>query len=587
MLNKELELVPNKPGSYQMYDKNNNIIYVGKAKDLKKRLNSYFNREVFGKTKVLVNEINHFEYIITSSELEAFILELNLIKKHNPKYNILLRDDKSYPYIEYIKKPFPQLKIVRYLKIKKNSNTKLFGPYPNSYAARRIVNLINRLYPLKKCKGMPKEVCLYYHIGECLGYCVYDIEQSVLDQMETEITSFLNGNDTLIKNKIKEKIAYHSENTNYELAKNLNDELNYISIILDKQHVEINDLIDRDVINYYEANEKCSLQIFFIRHGKLLEVHRDIFDTHGFTEDNVLEYIHQFYEKHELPKEILINDKLNIDLLSKVIDTNFVVPIKGEKKKLLDLVYDNAKTYLDNNFELINRDEVRTIGANNNLKELLNLESLYRIDVFDNSNLFGNYSVSTMVVFKDGKPNKKDYRKYKIFEDKNDDYNMMKEVIYRRYQRALVEKSELPDLILIDGGINQINATLTTLKDLNLNIKVCGLVKDDNHRTSSLLDGDTLITYEIDKTKDLFHYLTRIQDEVHRYTVTYHKTIRSKGTIASILDTVEGIGSKRKKEILKKYGSINNIKKASIEELSNILPIKVSKNLLDILNKID
>jgi len=585
MFKNELELVPNKPGSYQMYNLDNQIIYIGKAKDLKKRLNSYFNRQVKDKTLLLVNEVNHFEYIITNTEIEAFILELNLIKKYDPKYNVLLTDDKSYPYIEYIKHPFPTLKIVRYLKIKKNKNNKLFGPFPNAFAAKKIVNLINRLYPLKKCEGMPKQVCLYYHIDECLGYCVHKISDEILMKMENEIIEFLNGNARIIKDKIMERLNFHSTNMNYEIAASLREELNYMSIILDKQKVELSDLVNRDVINYYSDNNYCCIIIFFIRHGKLLEVFRDVFPVINSLQENIEQYIVQYYEKHEIPSEILVCDDLNIELLNDLINTSIKVPNKGEKKKIIDLVKENAKTHLENTEKLIINSEKRTINANDELRKLLNLRTLNTIESFDNSNLFGNYSVSGMVVFKNGLPSKNDYRKYKISIEKNDDYHMMKEVIYRRYYRQLMEKNFLPDLILVDGGINQINATKSVLNDLNINIKICGLKKDESHTTNMLIDGDSLEEYSLEKQSDLFHYLIRIQDETHRYTINYHKTIRSKGSLSSVLDDVPGIGEKRKKELLKKYKGLKNILKANKNELNKILTESVATKLIDVLQK--
>ena len=357
MFKKELCLVPHLPGSYQMYNSNNTVIYVGKAKDLKNRLSSYFTGRVTGKTKKLVSEIAYFKYIVTSTENEAFILELNLIKKYDPKYNILLRDDKSYPYIEYINKPYPKLKIVRYLNIKKMKNRKLFGPYPNQYAARRIVNLINRLYPLKKCEGHPKELCLYYHIHECLGYCVKKIEEEDIKKMEEEIISFLHGNDTLIKEKIKDKIEYHSEHLNYELALELKKELDYISVVLAKQKVELNDLVDRDVVNFYVENGYISVNIFFIRHGKLLGNKSEIFPIMDDYIDEVEYYIGLYYAKNEIPNEIIVSDELDANMLSSALDARVVYAKKGKKKKLLDLARVNAKIQLNNEFEMIKSDE--------------------------------------------------------------------------------------------------------------------------------------------------------------------------------------------------------------------------------------
>lgn len=578
MFKEQLNLVPHLPGSYQMYNKDNIIIYVGKAKDLRNRLSNYFIGKNTGKTEIMVSEIDHFEYIVTNSELEAFILELNLIKKHNPRYNILLKDDKSYPYIEYTRKPYPSLKVVRYLNIKNHKDKLLFGPFVNVYAARRIVNLINRLYPLKKCDHLEKNVCLYYHIGECLGYCIKNIDKDKLDLMEKDIIKFLKGNEEVITNKLMEKIEFYSEQLNYEKARDLKKDLEYIKVVMEKQRVELHDNIDRDIINYYFDNGYLSIEIFYLRNGKLIGHNNKIIPV---MEDYISEleyFIVLYYNKHEIPKEILINDNINTEILNNILNTKFITSKKGNKKKLLDMAYNNAKLNLKNKLTLLEKESISTNGANKDLSRLLGI-NIYRIDVFDNSNIFGTFNVSGMVVFKDGVPSKKDYRKYKITVDKNDDYNTMKEVIYRRYYRCLVEKSELPDLILVDGGKSQIHACIDTLKELHLNIKVCGLVKNDKHRTNDLMDGDTLNIYDIDKTSKLFHYLTRIQDEVHRYTINYHRTIRSKGSISSVLDNVAGIGNVRKKELIKHFGSVKKISNASIEELSKFVPNNVAIEL--------
>jgi len=579
MLNEKLKLVPHLPGSYQMRDKNGIIIYVGKAKDLYKRVNSYFKGTVTGKTRKMVSEVVDFTYIVTNSETEAFIAEINLIKEYNPKYNILLKDDKSYPYIEYINKPYPKVKVSRYLSIKKRDNKTIFGPYPNAYAARRIVKLINRLYPLKKCEGKPKNVCLYYHIGECLGYCNKEIKEEQLKNMENEILSFLRGNDKILKDKLLEKINIYSETLNYEMAKELTDELNYINIILDRQKVELHDFVNRDIVGYFIDKGHIGINILFIRNNKLIGSHNDLLTIKIDPEEEINDYILNFYTRHEIPKEILVDKVFNKEILSELINSAFITPEKGVKKKLLTMAELNAKINLENEIKSYIRKEDRTTNANDALRDLLKLDNLKRIDAFDNSNLFGSYSVSGMVVFINGIPAKKEYRKYKISLEKNDDYNTMKEVIYRRYQRALVEKSELPDLIIVDGGINQINACLDTLKLLNLNIKVCGLKKNDKHRTNELIDGDNYSTIELDRDSNVFHFLTSIQDEVHRFTINYHKTLRSKGSISSILDSVDGIGNIRRKELIKKFGNIKNIKNASIEELTKIIPEAVAKDL--------
>lgn len=574
----KLSLVPHKPGSYQMKDKTGKIIYVGKAKDLNKRLSSYFNREHTGKTAKMVSLIDDFQYIVASSELEAFIIEINLIKEFNPKYNIMLTDDKSYPYIEYIREPYPRLKVSRYLNIRKKDGKKLFGPYPNAFAARKIVNLLNRLYPLKKCDGNPKEVCLYYHIGECLGYCSKGIDVEKVKVMEDEILSFLKGNDSILKDKILEKMKQYSDNLNFEMALELKRELEYIDVVLSKQKVELHDFVNRDVISYYVDNGYLSIEILFIRNGKLLNHKNVIYPLHLDIEDEVENYITQFYTRNEIPKEILIPETISCDNLSSFIDTTILVPQKGVKKDLLNMAYDNAKLNLKNKFEEIQKDESRTVEANEELANILGMDSLYRIDVFDNSNLFGSFAVSGMVVFIDGKPAKKEYRKYKVSVDVNDDYHTMKEILYRRYQRALVERFELPDLIVVDGGENQIRAALDILNLLHLDIKVVGLKKNDKHRTNDLISSD-LSVINIDRMSNVFHYLTRMQDEVHRFTINYHRTLRSKGSISSILDDIDGIGTSRKKQLIKKFGSVIKMKDATVDELKEILPENVAVEL--------
>ena len=579
MFREKLKTIPHLPGSYQMRNQNNVIIYVGKAKDLYKRVNSYFKGTVTGKTAKMVSEVADFTYITTTTEQEAFILEINLIKEYNPKYNILLKDDKSYPYIEYISKPYPRLKVSRYLNIKKKDKKLLFGPYPNAYAARKIVGLINRLYPLKKCEGMPKQVCLYYHIGECLGYCEKHVDATKLANIEREILDFLKGNDKILIDKIMEKINIFSESLNFEAALELKRELEYIKVILDKQKVELHDYVNRDAIGYYLDEGIVSIQILFIRNGKIVGSNNDKFYMISDLYDEVNSYILNFYTRHEIPKEMLLDENLNSEVISNILNTKAIIPMKGIKKRLIDMAKSNAKISLEQEITIIKNDELRSVGANDELRKLLKLDCLDRIDAFDNSNLFGSYAVSGMIVFKSGKPNKKEYRKYKVSVDKNDDYNTMKEVIYRRYYRAMVEQSEMPDLIIVDGGENQIRACKEVLDSLRLNIKVCGLKKDDHHRTNELIDGDTLKIIPIPRDSDIFHYLTRIQDEVHRFTINYHKTLRDKGTISSILDNIDGIGKVRKKELIKKYGSIKKMSEASIEDLSEIIPENVAIDL--------
>lgn len=579
MIKEKLKLVPELPGCYLMKNNKETIIYVGKAKNLKRRLNSYFNRMQEGKTKLLVSEIVDFDYIVTSSELEAFILEINLIKKYDPHYNILLRDDKSYPYIELIEKPYPKVTLKREINVvKKNKN--LYGPYPGAYAARRLVNLINRLYPLKKCDNMPKRECLYYHIGQCMGYCIHkDLDTSL---MVNEIKDILNGHDEILINKINEKIKVNSNNLNYEAALELKEELDYIKVVFEKQKVELNDGINRDIFNFVVEDGYLSIVVFFLRNGKLLGDKKNIFPLYGETADALMYYIVNFYSKKNIPpKEIIVPSNLDLDLLNEVIDSKVVYALKGKKKHLFDLAEVNAKINFDNNKELLYKNNERNYEANKELKDILGMKSLKRIESFDNAHLFGTYTVSGMVTFIDGEPSKKDYRKYKISVDQNNDAASMKEVLYRRYQKALMNKSELPDLILVDGGVIQINAAKEVLNSLGLNIKVCGLLKNDKHTLSELSDG--VNTYKIDKKSNVFYLLTRVSDEVHRYTINYHKQIRSKGSIQSVLENIEGIGPSRRKELIKKFSSLKKIKEANINELNEILPESVSLKLIDYL----
>ena len=427
----------------------------------------------------------------------------------------------------------------------------------------------------------------YVHIGECLGYCEKHVDQEKLMEMEQEILSFLRGNQDVLKNKILEKINMYSEQLNFEMALELKKELEYISIILDKQTMELHDYINRDVVGYFFNKGYLSIQILFLRNGRMVGGHTDIFPVVSDYTDELDTYLMNFYSKHEIPKEVLCTSDINTQVLSEIINANFLVPQKGKKKSLVDLAVRNAKINLENELEIVIRDEEKTEKANDELKDLLGLKKLDRIDLFDNSNLFGSFTVSCMVVFKEGRPAKKEYRKYKISLDKNDDYHTMQEVIYRRYYRALVDKTEMPDLIIVDGGINQINACLEILNSLNLDIRVCGLRKNDKHRTNDLIDSNGYRIIELDKMSPVFHYLTRMQDEVHRYTISYHRTIRSKGAISSVLDNIEGIGTKRKKELIKEFGSITKIKSASISELSKILPENIAVRLQEYLKEKD
>lgn len=581
-IREKLKLLTTEPGCYLMKNADDKVIYVGKAKNLKRRVSSYFNREHTGKTKALVENIKDFEYIVTATEVESLLLEINLIKKYSPKYNILLKDNKSYPYIEITNETYPRLIISRPRKIKGHKG-KLFGPYPNANAARRTVELLNRIYPFRKCHTIDKKVCLYYHIGQCLGYCEKEIEDGIVRQMISEVTSFLKGNYDEVRTKIKDLMLKASNNLNFERAIEYKEMLEYIDKVLEKQKISLNDNVNRDVINYYVKNDYISIQVLHLRDGRINMRDGEVFPLIDEIEDTLSYFIMSFYEQNEVPKEILVCDGFDYELLGEALETKVLVPQKGIKKQLVEMAHDNAKIVLDEKFELIIRDEKRTFEANEALGKMLGIPHLKRIETFDNAHLFGTYTVSGMVVFTNGRPDKKEYRKYKINSGSKDDYHTMQEVIYRRYYRVLHDKLEKPDLIIVDGGIIQINAAKEILDSLYLDIPVIGLKKNDKHRTTALLTQD--MEYEIDKTSDIFHLLTRMQDEVHRYTINYHKEIRSKGSLSSVLDNVPGIGSERKKMLLRKYKTITKLKSLTIDELKECLPDKVAKDLHEFLKE--
>ena len=585
LLKEKLALVPEKPGCYLHKDATGNIIYVGKAKNLKRRVNSYFNKIQVGKTKALVDNIYDFEYIVTNSEIESLILELNLIKKYSPKYNILLKDDKTYPYILLTNEKYPSLKIERY-KSRKKVKGKLFGPYPNVVSARKTVELINRLYPLKKCRNLKKDVCLYYHINECLGYCKYDVNQDKIDAMIKEINSILNGDYKLITKKLEEEMNKASLSLNYEKALELKKMIEDIKITLNKQIIVSNIKYNFDVFGFYENDNFLTIETLFIRDGVVTGKHHKIFNNNIDTEDLYTRYIIDFYDKFPLPKEIVINNIIDKELLVNYFNIDIIIPQKGDIKKILEMANLNAEIIAKEKVDLIKRNDDLRNKAIEDLKSLLGLKKLERIELFDNSHLFGTYYVGGMVVFHNFLPDKNEYRKYKISTENKDDLSAMKEVIYRRYYRALLENLELPDLIIIDGGELQVNAVKEIIDNLHLGLNIIGLKKDDHHRTSLIVDSN-LNNIDISKNNNLFLYLTRMQDEVHRYVISYHRNIKSKGSIESILNNVDGIGDKRRKELLKKYGSISKIKNASILELSHIIPEKVAVELKEYLEAIE
>lgn len=581
----KLALVPTKPGSYQMKNKDGIIIYVGKAKNLKNRLKSYFTGTVTGKTKMLVEDIDDFEYIVTSSELESLILEITLIKKYDPKYNIMLTDDKTYPYIELTKEKYPRLRVVRNVKRRRNLNY-LYGPYPNVSAARKTVNMLNRLYPLRKCEHLKKELCLYYHIHECLGYCVKEVEPKVINEMSKEIVSFLKGDSSFIREKINKEMMAASEAMNYEKALELKTMLEDIDITLRRQKIDLNNNYNFDLVNYYVDKNYLSIQVFFIRNGLLVGRNKDIISSDLDIYEQVVEYIIKFYEKHTvLPHELLVPEEIDGSLLEEYLKVKVTSPKKGKLKKLLDLARDNAKEVLEAEEEMLKKNDDLRLEAIDELKELLGTDKVSRMEAFDNSHLFGTFYVGGMVVYEDFLPLKDEYRKYKISSDVKDDLGAMKEVIYRRYYKVLMEDLTPPDVIVMDGGFNQVKIAVDIIRSLGLNIRVIGLVKNDKHKTSSIIDEDGRVL-NVKSDSNLFLFFSKIQEEVHRFAITYHRNIKAKGALSSVLDMVPGIGEVRKKELLKKFGSLKKMKEATVEELSEVVSRDVAVILFDYLQKI-
>ncbi|KKB72442.1 MULTISPECIES: excinuclease ABC subunit UvrC [Bacillus] len=586
-IKEKLALLPDQPGCYLMKDRQQTVIYVGKAKILKNRVRSYFSGSHDAKTQRLVSEIEDFEYIVTSSNIEALILEMNLIKKYDPKYNVMLKDDKSYPFIKITNERHPKLIVTR--KVKKDKG-RYFGPYPNVQAARETKKLLDRLYPLRKCAKLPDRVCLYYHLGQCLAPCVYDVTEETNRELTEEITRFLKGGYSDVKKELEAKMLEASENLQFERAKEYRDQIAHIESTMEKQKMAMNDMVDRDVFAYsYDKGWMC-VQVFFIRQGKLIERDVSMFPLYREADEEFLTFIGQFYSKnnHFLPKEILVPDSVDKDMIEELLDVKVRQPKRGAKKDLLLLAHKNAKLALKEKFSLIERDEERTIGAIERLGKALGIYTPYRIEAFDNSNIQGTDPVSAMVVFLDGKPNKKEYRKYKIKTVEGpDDYASMREVVRRRYTRVLKENLPLPDLILIDGGKGQVSAALDVLEnELSLDIPVAGLVKDDKHRTSNLLIGDPLEIVRLERNSQEFYLLQRIQDEVHRFAISFHRQLRGKSAFQSVLDGIPGVGEQRKKRLLKHFGSVKKMKEASVEDIQQAgIPLKTAQLIFEALKK--
>lgn len=584
----KLALLPDQPGCYLMKDKNGTIIYVGKAKILKNRVRSYFTGSHNTKTERLVSEIVDFEYIVTESNIEALLLEINLIKKNDPKYNIMLKDDKTYPFLKITNEKYPRLVITR--KVLKDKAF-YFGPYPDVGAANETKKILDRLFPLRKCKpSQTKEPCLYYHLGQCLCPYYFDVDPKVYTKIVDEVKGFLNGGHEKVESEIHQKMVQAAENMEFEKAAEYRDQIRAIETIMTRQKMTNTDLVDRDVFGYAIDKGWMCVQVFFVRQGKLIERDVSIFPFYNEAEEDFLTYIGQFYQENEhfIPKEVLIPDTIDQLSVEALLDTKVLQPKRGEKKKLVELANKNAAVALNERFDLIARKQERTIGAVERLGNAMNIPTPTRIESFDNSNIMGTNPVAAMVVFIDGKPAKKEYRKYKIKTVKGpDDYASMREVIYRRYARVIREGLPLPDLILIDGGKGQVDVAKDVLENqLGIDIPVAGMAKNEKHKTNELLFGSDLAVVPLERNSPEFFLLQRVQDEVHRFAITFHRQLRSKNSFASLLDEIEGLGPKRKKTLLKEFKSLKNITAATVEELQQIgLPKNVAQNVFDKLHE--
>ncbi|MFZ0077238.1 MAG: excinuclease ABC subunit UvrC [Exiguobacterium undae] len=581
----KLSLLPDEPGCYLHKNQFGEVIYVGKAKNLKNRVRSYFTGAHDLKTERLVADIRDFEYIITASELEALLLEMTLIKKHDPKYNIMLKDDKSYPYLKITNETYPRLITTR--KLKKDGGH-YFGPYPNAYAANETKRLLDRLYPLRKCQPMPKKLCLYYHIGQCLGPCEIPDLENEQKEIVSEIRRFLSGETKDLVQSLQEKMSGAAEAMEFERAGELRDQIRAIESIMNKQNMITADLTSRDVFGIYVDKGWMCVQVFFLRGGKMIERDVSLFPIYGTAAEELESFIVQFYEKNIKPSEIYVPPLVNQMLLKEAIGLRVHVPVRGSKRKLLDLATKNAENAIGERFELIARDEKKTVQAVQELADAIDVHPLSRIEIIDNANIQGADAVSALVVFEDGKPLKKEYRKFKIKTVKGpDDYESMREIVRRRYRRLLLEGARLPDLVLIDGGLGQLNAALEVIQDeLGLSLPVGSLKKDDKHRTSQLLFGEGGQLIELHPRSSAFYLLQRMQDEVHRFAITFHRSLRSKGMTRSLLDDIPGVGPKRRQQLIRHFGSMRSLKKANIEQLTEAgLPTKLAETVAEYLSQ--
>ena len=568
LIKSKLELLPTSPGCYIHKDKNGTIIYVGKAKNLRNRVRSYFRGSHDTKTEALVSEIVDFEFIVTESNIEALLLEINLIKENKPKYNIMLKDDKSYPFIKITNERYPRLIITR--QVKKDGGL-YFGPYPDVGAANEIKRLLDRIFPFRKCTNPPSKVCFYYHIGQCMAHTICKKDEAYFQSMAQEVSDFLKGQDDKIIDDLKGKMAKAAQSMEFERAAEYRDLIQAIGTLRTKQRVMAKDLQNRDVFGYYVDKGWMCVQVFFVRQGKLIERDVNLFPYYNDPDEDFLTYVGQFYQEksHLVPNEVLIPQDIDEEAVKVLVDTKILKPQRGEKKQLVNLAIKNARVSLEQKFNLLEKSVEKTQGAIENLGRLLQIPTPVRIESFDNSNIMGTSPVSAMVVFVNGKPSKKDYRKYKIKTVVGpDDYASMREVIRRRYGRVQRDGLTPPDLIVIDGGQGQVNIAKQVIQEeLGLDIPIAGLQKNDKHQTHELLFGDPLEVVELSRNSQEFFLLQRIQDEVHRFAITFHRQLRSKNSFSSQLDGIEGLGPKRKQNLMKYFKSLTKIKGASVDEI--------------------
>lgn len=571
LIKSKLELLPTSPGCYIHKDKNGTIIYVGKAKNLRNRVRSYFRGSHDTKTEALVSEIVDFEFIVTESNIEALLLEINLIKENKPKYNIMLKDDKSYPFIKITNERYPRLIITR--QVKKDGGL-YFGPYPDVGAANEIKRLLDRIFPFRKCTNPPSKVCFYYHLGQCMAHTVCHKDEAYFKGMAQEVSDFLKGQDDKIIDELKVKMTTAAQNMEFERAAEYRDLIQAIGTLRTKQRVMAKDLQNRDVFGYYVDKGWMCVQVFFVRQGKLIERDVNLFPYYNDPDEDFLTYVGQFYQEksHLIPNEILIPQDIDEEAVKALVDTKVLKPQRGEKKQLVNLAIKNARVSLEQKFNLLEKSMEKTQGAIENLGKLLQIPTPVRIESFDNSNIMGTSPVSAMVVFVNGKPSKKDYRKYKIKTVVGpDDYASMREVIRRRYSRVMRDGLTPPDLIVIDGGQGQVNVAKQVIQEeLGLDIPIAGLQKNDKHQTHELLFGDPLQVIELSRTSQEFFLLQRIQDEVHRFAITFHRQLRSKNSFSSQLDGIEGLGPKRKQLLMKHFKSLTKIKEATVDEIVTV-----------------